>query len=111
MTHFCVCGLPAFYEIAQFRPDWKKLPPLPERLPPLSASWGPPWNSSKHYRTMVLRGLREALNWSPIMPDSSISESKCNFFQSSWNQKIVRQKKNQKENILKIEFFSKGIGT
>ena len=44
-------------------------------------NWGPPWNSSYHNRTFILRDLRAALNWARISPrDVSLSDSLCIFF-------------------------------
>ena len=41
----------------------------------------PPWNSSDHHSTIVLRGLRRPFNWPPIMPKNaaSLSSSGCKF--------------------------------
>ena len=44
----------------------------------LRAAWNPSYITA-HYH---IEGLREALNWSPIMPrDSSLSDSRCIYFQ------------------------------
>ena len=41
-----------------------------------------PWNISDHLNTIVLRGLRETPNWSPMMlRDASFSDSRCELFQ------------------------------
>ena len=49
-------------------------------------NWGPSWNPPPRHHstsTIVLRGLMEALNWSPIMPrDTSLSDSQCKIFQA-----------------------------
>ena len=49
----------------------------------LPASWGKNWEH--HHSTIVLRGLRKALNWAPIMPQdvrlsSSYTPDRCCFF-------------------------------
>ena len=74
----------------QFRPDWKNYNDQTHSCPRdwhLSASWGPnwwpPWNSSEYYSTIVLRGLRRAVIWSPIIPrDSNTSDNRWLFFSS-----------------------------
>ena len=61
---------------------------LIERLSSLGImgpNWGLSWNPPDNHSTIVSRSLRGALNWAPIVPrDSSLSNSRCNFFQSSF---------------------------
>ena len=47
-------------------------------------NWGPSWNLSEYYNTMVSQGFRGALNWSPTMPiDVGLSDNRWrNFVQS-----------------------------
>ena len=69
----------------QQRPDFK----LPEGLAPFSimeAQVRVPLKSPAHHITIVLLGLKGALNFNPIMPrDASLSDSKCRFFQSGYD--------------------------
>ena len=50
----------------------------------MGPDWGPRWNPSDHHNTMVLKGLRGALNWAPIKPrDASLPDSGCIVLQCS----------------------------
>ena len=58
----------------------EKLRPCMARLASLGimeASWGPPCNTLDQHSTIVLRGLRGALNWAPIRTLDVIS---CRWF-------------------------------
>ena len=39
-----------------------------------ASNWGPHWSPWDHHSTIVVRGFRGALNWSPLHPESIIIE-------------------------------------
>ena len=73
-------------------PSWKTTDAyLSERLVFLGIT-GDPWNLLDHHRIIVLRGLRESLNFSPIIPrEAPLSRTTdCNYFQSQFWERNFR---------------------
>ena len=61
-------------------------------------NWGPPWNPSGHHSTIILRGLREALNWLPLMLRGTRGRGGISLCSNRYIYKSYPQKQHVKTN-------------